>query len=129
MSQSKTITSKTIAIKTVIKPKEGTKMFTRPVRHLEKQTTSQGNTTLVSMQPIDCLPGTEDRQDRIGSNKETIETFQLRTHKLEPKFQTTNASFSLRSCMRQTADHKDNNSTHPRCCLTAASGVQFKNYS
>ena len=50
--------------KTVTKLKGSRKLFTHPVRHVEK-TTPQKNATLEPMQPIDRLPGIEDRKDKI----------------------------------------------------------------
>ena len=60
----------TITTKTVIQLKESRKLFTHSVRHAEKQTTPQRNVILEPMQPIDRLSGTEDRKDRIRSQKE-----------------------------------------------------------
>ena len=51
--------------KTITEQKESRKLFTHPVRHVEKQTTPQRNATLEPMQPIDRLPGIEDRKDKI----------------------------------------------------------------
>ena len=42
--------------KTAIELKESQKLFTHPVRHVEKQTTPQRIVTLEPMQPIDRLP-------------------------------------------------------------------------
>ena len=60
----------TITTKTVIELKESQKLFTHPVRLVEKQTTPQRIGILEPMQPIDRLPGTEDRKDRIRPQKE-----------------------------------------------------------
>ena len=53
--------------KVVTEPKESQKLFTHPVRHVEKPTAPQTNATLEPMQPIDHLPGTEDQKDNIRS--------------------------------------------------------------
>ena len=42
----------TTTTKTVTEPSESRKLFTHPVRHVEKQTTPQRNSTLEPMQPI-----------------------------------------------------------------------------
>ena len=76
-----TITTK----KTVIKLKESQKLFSHPVRHVEKQTTPQRNVILKPMQPIDRLPGTEDRKDRIRSQKEPTKVTLMMLPRLHPK--------------------------------------------
>ena len=53
-----------ITTTTATEPKERRKLFTHPVRHVEKQTTPHRNATLEPMQPIDRLPGREDRKDK-----------------------------------------------------------------
>ena len=68
----------TKATKTVIKLKESQKLFTHPVRHVEKQTTPQRNVILEPMQPIDGLPGTEDRKERIRSQTSSTNQFKTR---------------------------------------------------
>ena len=60
-------------------------MFTHPVRHVEKQTTPQKNFILEPMQPIDRLPGTEDRKDRVRSHSEPIKATLKNLLKLQPK--------------------------------------------
>ena len=75
----------TIRTKIVIKLKESEKLFTHPVRHAEKQTTPQRKVFLEPMQPIDCLPGTEDRKDRIRSQKEPTKVTLMKLHRLQPK--------------------------------------------
>ena len=57
----------TTTTKTVTEPKEGQKLFIQPVRHVGRQTNPQRNATMEPMEPIDRLPGTEDRKDRIRS--------------------------------------------------------------
>ena len=58
--------------KTVTEPTESQKLFTHPVRHVEKQTTPQRKVILEPMQPIDPLPGTEDQKDKIRYQREPI---------------------------------------------------------
>ena len=48
---------------------ESQKLFIHPVRHVGRQTTPQRNATIEPMQPIDRLPGTEDRKGRIRSKE------------------------------------------------------------
>ena len=55
-------TTTTTTTETVTEPRESRKLFTHPVRHVEKQTTPQRNATTEPMQPIDPLPCTEDRK-------------------------------------------------------------------
>ena len=69
LTQTSTIILTATTTKTVTEPKESRKLFTHPVRHVVKQTTPQRNVTLEPMQPIDRLPGREDRKDKIGSKK------------------------------------------------------------
>ena len=78
-------TTTIITTKTVIKLKESQKLFTHPVRHVEKQTTSQRNVILEPMQPIDRLPGTEDQKDRIRSQKEPTKVTLMKLPRLQPK--------------------------------------------
>ena len=72
-------------IETVIQPKESQKWFIYPMRHVGKQNIPKRNATLEPMQPIDRLPDTEGRKDRIRSNKETIRRAQLIVLKLQPQ--------------------------------------------
>ena len=65
--------------------KESQKLFTHPVRHVEKQTTPQRNVTLEPMQPIDRLPGIEDRKDKIRYQREPIKVIIMKLLKLQPK--------------------------------------------
>ena len=55
--------------KTLTERTESQKLFTHPVKHVERQTTSQKIATMEPMQPIDRLPGKEDRKDRTRSKK------------------------------------------------------------
>ena len=64
------MSTKTTITETVTELKESQKLFTHPVRHVAKQTIPQRNVILEPMQPIDRLPGTEDRKDRTRSQKE-----------------------------------------------------------
>ena len=66
-------------------PKESQKLFTHPVRHVEKQTTPQRDATLEPMQPTDRLPGTEDRKDKIGYQREPIKVILMKLLKLQFK--------------------------------------------
>ena len=65
-----TVMLTTTTTETATEPKESQKLSTHSVRHVEKRTTPQRNATLEPMQPIDHLPGIEDRKDRIRSQKE-----------------------------------------------------------
>ena len=60
-------------------------LFTNPVRHVEKQTTPQRNVILEPMQPVDRLPGTEDRKDRIRSQKEPTKVTLMKLPRMQPK--------------------------------------------
>ena len=71
--------------KTVTEPKESQKLFTHPVRHVEKPTTPQRDAILEPMQPTDRLPGTEDWKDKIKSQKEPTKMTLLKFLKLQPK--------------------------------------------
>ena len=65
-SGARTVMSTTVTkTETVTKLKGSQKLFTHPVKHAVKETTPRRNATLEPMQPIDCLPGTEDRKDKI----------------------------------------------------------------
>ena len=75
----------TTATKTVTEPKESQKLFIHPVRHVGKQTTPQRNATLEPMQPIDRLPGIEDRKDRTRSQKEPTKMTLMKLPRPQPK--------------------------------------------
>ena len=75
----------TTVTQTVTKLKESQKLFTHPVRHVEKQTTPQRNVILKPMQPIDRLPGIEDRKDRIRPQKEPTKMTLMKLPRLESK--------------------------------------------
>ena len=74
-----------LTTETVIELKESKKLFTHPVRHVEKQTTSQRIATLKPMQPIDRLPGIKDRKDKIRYQRELIQVTIMKLLKLQPK--------------------------------------------
>ena len=71
LSQTTTQTKKITTTKTVTELKESQKPFIHPVRHVGRQNTPQRNATMEPMQPKDrhTIPGTEDRKDRITSEK------------------------------------------------------------
>ena len=71
--------------KTVTELKESPKLFTHPVRHVEKQTSPHRNAILEPMQPTDRLPGTEDRKDKIKYQREPIKVILMKLLKLQPK--------------------------------------------
>ena len=82
----RTVISTTTTLReTVTELKESQKLFTHPVRHVEKQTTPQRNVILEPVQPIDRLPGTEDRKDRIRSQKEPIKVTLMNLPRPQPK--------------------------------------------
>ena len=70
--------------KAVTELKESQKLFTHPVRHVEKQTISQRNATLERMQLIDRLPGTEDQKMATTNTYWTSGFFALKLY--EPAF-------------------------------------------
>ena len=88
----------TTTTKTVTEPKESQQLFIHPVRHVERQTTPQRNATMEPMQPIDHLPGQEDRKNKIRSKEEPIKMTPMKQPRLQPKIETENATSSLRSC-------------------------------
>ena len=63
---------------TVTEPKENRKLFTHPVRHVVRQTIPQRDDFMEPMQPIDRLPGREDRKDKIRSKKELFKMTQMK---------------------------------------------------
>ena len=79
MSTTTTITE------TVTELKESQKLFTHPVRQVEKQTTPQRNVILEPMQPIDRLPVTEDRKERIRPQKEPTKMTLMKLPSLQLK--------------------------------------------
>ena len=79
-------TTKRRTTKTVTEPKESLNLFNHPVRHVTKQTTPQKKTNMDLTQPLERLPGKEDRKSRIRSHNVTIKVFQMRLLKLQPKY-------------------------------------------
>ena len=75
-----TITNKTVAVR-----KEGHELLSHPVRHVGKQTTPQKDGILEPTQPIDRLPDTDDRNDRIRSKNEQAKAIRRKLLKLQPK--------------------------------------------
>ena len=75
----------TTTTKTVTQSREGRNLLTHSVRHVEKQTTPQRNAALEPMQPINRLPGTEDRRDRVRSQREPIRVTLVKLLKLQLK--------------------------------------------
>ena len=80
-----TIIITTTTTKTVINLREKRKLFTHPVRHVEKQTTQQRNAILQQMQLIDHLPSMDERKDRIKSQRESIKATPMELLKLQSK--------------------------------------------
>ena len=77
-----TILTTTTTTETVTEPKESQKLFIHPVRHVARQTIPQRDAILEPMQPIDRLPGREDRKDKIRSKKEPIKMTQMKIARL-----------------------------------------------
>ena len=71
--------------KTITKLEESQKLSTHPVRYVGKQTTPQRNVILEPMQPIDRLPGREDRKDKIRLQREPFKVIIMKLLKLQPK--------------------------------------------
>ena len=67
---------------TVTEPKESQKLFTHPVRHVVRETIPQRDAIMEPMQPIDRLPGREDRKDKIRSKKELFKMTQMKIARL-----------------------------------------------
>ena len=74
-----------ITKKSTLIEQKSQKLFTHPVRHVEKQTTPQRNAVLEPMQPIDHLRETLYQKDRVMSSKETTKTIQAMMFKLQLK--------------------------------------------
>ena len=72
----------------LIEQKQGQKLSTHPVRHVEKQTIPQRDAILDPRQPIDHLPGTEDRKDGTRSTRGRIRIVEIKMLKLQPKIKT-----------------------------------------
>ena len=75
----------TTVTETVTELKQSHKLSTQPVRHVVKQTIPQRDAIVEPMQPIDRLPGREDRKDKIRSKKEPVKMAQLKLIRLQPK--------------------------------------------
>ena len=85
ISLTRTVMSTTTITETVTELKKSQKLFTHPVRQVEKQTTPQRNVILEPMQPIDHLPGIEDRKDRIRPQEEPTKMTLMKLSRLQPK--------------------------------------------
>ena len=85
LTQTATSTILTTTTETVTELTESQKLFTHPVRHVVKQTIQQRDTIMEPMQPIDRLPGREDRKDKIRSKKEPIKMTQMKLLRLQPR--------------------------------------------
>ena len=70
---------------TVTEPKESQKLFTHLVRHVVKETIQQRDAIMEPMQPIDLLPGREDRKSKIRSKKAPIKMTQMKLLRLQPR--------------------------------------------
>ena len=77
-----TSTIPTTTTGTVTEPKESQKLFPHPVRHVVRQTIPQRDAIMEPMQPIDRLPGREDRKDKIRSKKELFKMTQMKIARL-----------------------------------------------
>ena len=71
LTRTATSTIPTTTTKTVTEPKESQKLFTHPVRHVERQIIPQRNAIMEPIQQIDRFPGKEDRKNKIMSKKES----------------------------------------------------------
>ena len=67
---------------TVTELKESQKLFTHPVRHVVRQTIPHRDAIMEPMQPIDRLPGREDRKNKIRSKKELFKMTQMKIVRL-----------------------------------------------
>ena len=67
-----------------IKKTEDLDLSTHPVRPVVKPAIPQKNVILEQMQRLDRLPGTDDRKDRIRSQKEMPKTMKMGIFKLQP---------------------------------------------
>ena len=77
-----TIPTQTIQI---FKKTEDLDLSTHPVRHVLKITIPQNNDTLEQMKRPDQHTGTEDRKDKIKSNREKPKATQMAKFMLQPK--------------------------------------------
>ena len=77
-----TIPTQTIQI---FKKTENLELSTHAVRSVVKLTIQHRNVTLEQTQRTNRLPGTDDRKDRIKSNKEMPKATQMGMFKRQPK--------------------------------------------
>ena len=61
-------------------------LSTHPVRPVVKLNNPERNVTSEQTQPTDRPPGTDERKDRMKSNKEMPKTTQMGMFRLQPKF-------------------------------------------
>ena len=85
LTRTATSTILTTTTETVTDPKESQEPFTHPVRHVVRQTIPQRNAIMEPTQPIDRLPGREERKDKIRSKKVPIKMTQMKLLRLQPK--------------------------------------------
>ena len=71
--------------KQIIKKTENLDLSTHPVRPVVKPTIPQRYYTTEQTQRTDRVPGTDNRKDRIKSNKEMPKRTQIGMFKLQPK--------------------------------------------
>ena len=82
LTRTATLTILTTTTGTVPEPKESQKLFTHPVRHVVRQTIPQRDAIIEPMQPIDRLPGRDDRKDKFRSKKELFKMTQMKITRL-----------------------------------------------
>ena len=82
LTRTATSTILTTTTGTITEPKESRELFTHPVRHVVRQTIPQRVAIIEPMQPIDRLPGREDRKDKIRSKKELFKMTQTKIARL-----------------------------------------------
>ena len=75
----------TITPKTVTLRRRSWKLFIHPIRHVARQTIPQRIAIMEPMQPIDRLPGKDDRKYRIRSKTEPIKMTRMQLLRLQPK--------------------------------------------
>ena len=78
LTRTATSTILTTTTGTVTEPKESQKLLTHPVRYVVRQTIPQEDNIMEPMQPIDRLPGREDRKGKIRSKKELFKMTQMK---------------------------------------------------
>ena len=72
-------------------------LSTNTVRPVVQLTIPQRNVIFEQTQRTDRLSGTDDRKDKIKSNREMPKATRMEMFKLRPKLYTRNAMSSLRS--------------------------------